>query len=129
MKKAICILVLAYYSIGSIILPSADFSIIPNLPELYAHCKETEDKDMNLVDFITDHLMNIDGIFDAHDNGDEQKPHEPFDHQINYSFVFLVFNHIPKLSQPKEIIQERVIIPTKIYQFDFIGKIFRPPIS
>lgn len=129
MKKAICILVLVYYSIGSIILPSADFSIIPNLPELYAHCKETEDKDMNLVDFITDHLMNIDGIFDAHENGDEQKPHEPFDHQINSSFAFLMFHPIPELSQPKETIQSSVITPNKVYQFDFIGNIFRPPIS
>lgn len=129
MKKSICILVLAYYSLGTLILPSADFSIIPQLPELYAHCKETEDKDMNITDFITDHLMNIDGIFDAHDNGDEQKPHEPFHHQINSSFTCLILNPSTQLWQPKEIIQERFTTPTKTYHFDFIGSIFRPPIS
>jgi hypothetical protein len=110
-------------------LPSADFSIIPHLPELYAHCKATEDKDMNIADFITDHLMNIDGMFDAHDNGDEQKPHEPFNHQINYSFAFLIFHPLTELSQPKETIQERIVLPTKTYHFDFIGNIFRPPMS
>ena len=43
---------------------------------MYKHCKSTEDKDMTPLDFITDHLINIDGIFDKHDNEDEQKPQE-----------------------------------------------------
>lgn len=39
LKKAICISVLAYYSICTIIFPPGDFSIIPNLPELKAQLK------------------------------------------------------------------------------------------
>ena len=129
MKKGIYIFILTYYSVGSIFLPLADFSIVANLPQLYAHCKETEDKDMNIFDFFTDHLLNIDGIFDAHDNGDDQKPHKPFHHKINSSFAFLDFNPLIKLSQTKIINQEIVIFPTNFYHFDFIGNIFRPPIS
>ena len=45
---------------------------------MYAHCKTTEDKDLSVLDFISDHLINIDGLFDAHNNGDHQKPHKPF---------------------------------------------------
>ncbi|MBA3681828.1 MAG: hypothetical protein H0W73_11800 [Bacteroidetes bacterium] len=129
MKKAICILVLAYYSVGSLILPLADFSILPDLPQLYAHCKATEDKDLQITDFITDHLMNIDGIFDQHDNGDEQKPHEPFAHKTNISFVFLSFKLFTQTVLPQEVVKEKVISPVKMYHFDFIGNIFRPPIA
>ena len=67
MRKLFSILTLVYYSIGSLILPASDFSIIPELPQMYEHCKATEDKDMNFSDFITDHLLNIDGIFDQHE--------------------------------------------------------------
>ena len=55
-----------------------DFSMLNELPEMYSHCKATEDKDMTPLDFITDHLVNIDGLFDKHENGDKQKPHSPF---------------------------------------------------
>ncbi|MBK8586688.1 MAG: hypothetical protein IPN88_15185, partial [Bacteroidetes bacterium] len=44
---------------------------------MYQHCQATEDKDMTPLDFVTDHLINIDGLFDKHSNGDEQKPHSP----------------------------------------------------
>ena len=49
--------------------------MLNEIPEMYHHCKSTEDKDMTPLDFITDHLVNIDGLFDKHENGDEQKPH------------------------------------------------------
>ena len=45
-----------------------DFSMLNELPEMYSHCKATEDKDMTPLDFITDHLVNIDGLFDKHEN-------------------------------------------------------------
>ena len=58
-------------------MPMGDFSSITDLPAMYRNCKATEDKDMTPLDFITDHLVDIDCIFDAHENGDEQKPHTP----------------------------------------------------
>ena len=56
---------------------------------MYQHCKATEDKDMTPLDFITDHLINIDGIFDKHDNGDEQKPHTPI--QLHRTLAQTIF--------------------------------------
>lgn len=44
---------------------------------MYHHCKTTEHTDMNPIDFITDHLMNWDGIIDQHHDGDDQKSHQP----------------------------------------------------
>ena len=71
MKKGLTVLLLLYYTFGSLILPDGDFSVLPDLPKMYQHCKETEHPDLTIFDFITDHLLNIDGLFDAHDDGDE----------------------------------------------------------
>lgn len=81
MKQLTVIALLFYYSLGTLCLPMGDFSILPNLPKMYQHCKATEDSDMTPLDFVTDHLINVDGIFDNHDNGDNQKPHQPFHYQ------------------------------------------------
>ena len=65
--------------------------MLNEIPEMYHHCKSTEDKDMTPLDFITDHLVNIDGLFDKHENGDEQKPHTPIQNvhhgQTTISFI------------------------------------------
>ena len=129
MRKLICILTLVYYSIGSLILPASDFSIIPELPHLYSHCKATEDKDMNFSDFITDHLMNIDGIFDKHEKGNEQKPHKNFEHQINSTFVFLPSQVSIPLTNKFTFSSDKIKFADNKYYFDFVVNVFRPPIG
>ena len=121
-----------YYTFGSLILPNGDFSVLPDLPKMYQHCKETEHHDMNVFDFITDHLLNIDGLFDAHDNNDEQKSHQPFPlhHSTNTQFCLPYFPNIQ--------FKERVLIPMKkciLPNFEkhattseYWDSIFRPPI-
>jgi hypothetical protein len=47
-----------------------------DLPDMYRQCKTMEDVDMGPIDFLTDHLINFDGAFDKHTNGDQQKPHQ-----------------------------------------------------
>ncbi len=86
---------IVYYTFGNLILPMGDFSMLKELPEMYHHCKTYEDKDMTLLDFITDHLINIDGMFDHHDHGDEQKPHNPTD--FNHSSFVLFFTSLDNL--------------------------------
>ena len=94
-KTIFSISILAYFFLGSMVLPQGDFSVLPQLPKMYQHCKSVEDADMNLIDFVFDHLMGIDGSFDQHENGDHEKPHSttPFQHQqhqsvFNFSFSF-----------------------------------------
>lgn len=128
MRKLFCILILIYYSIGSLIFTASDFSIIPEIPQLYSHCKATEDKDMNFADFITDHLMNFDSIFDQHNNGDEQKPHKN-GHQIINTFVFLPPTISFSLNTKNTSSNEKIQTANNKYYFDFVGNIFRPPIS
>ena len=37
--------------------------MLSQLPAMYQHCQRTEDPEMNLADFITDHLLNLDEVF------------------------------------------------------------------
>ncbi len=107
-----------------------DFSMLQDIPEMYRHCKAVEDKDMTAIDFITDHLVNIDGIFDNHDGGDEQKPHEP-KHTVHHGmpivlsdalYSFDVINHITNLSDP-------LITLSHFMPSGYISKIYRPPVA
>ncbi len=108
MKTIFSISILSYFLIGSLILPQGDFSVLPQLPKMYDHCKSVEDAGMNLVDFVFDHLIGIDGSFDhligidgsfdQHENGDHEKPHSttPFQnqqHQSIYSFALGICEH------------------------------------
>lgn len=77
MKHALAVLFVSFFVAGLIILPQGDFRILGSLEAMYVHCKSTEDKDLTPLDFITDHLLDLDCIFDQHDHGDEQKPHTP----------------------------------------------------
>ncbi|SRX52406.1 hypothetical protein AEQU1_00270 [Aequorivita sp. CIP111184] len=132
MLKVLKILFLSFYTLGTFCLPMGNFSILPDLPEMYSHCKTHEDKDMTPFDFVTDHLLNFDGIFDKHDNGDEQKPHTPLQTQ-NHSQITL-FQFISPLTfkaaifkniEPKEIIytSEDFLVS------NYTSKVFHPPIT
>src|SRR5437868_5797201 len=82
-----------------------DFSALKDLPGMYRHCKATEDKDMTPLDFLTDHLVNIDGIFDKHDHGDAQRPHNP--PPTNYApmqiFCLMTFSHVNFIKPLEEV--------------------------
>lgn len=108
-----------------------NFSALQDIPEMYRHCKATEDKDMGPLDFITDHLVNIDGIFDKHDNGDEQKPHEPkqTEHQGGQPIAFFGTHFSFAIKQIIPIQVNPAIPSDSFLPSDYISKIFRPPIA
>lgn len=108
-----------------------DFSILPNLPKMYLHCKETEDCDMTVLDFFTDHLINIDGLFDHHDNGDDQKPHQPFHYQnINIQLFTVSTQEITFETHKKNnsFKKESTLFKEADFQSEFISRLFKPPI-
>ena len=129
LRQSINLFLFAFYTFGSFCLPLGDFSLLGEIPQIYRHCKATEDKDMNPIDFITDHLLNIDGIFDKHENGDEQKPHIPLQshhHQlttisITNPFDFSINKFYPIEEKPSINWEESPLS-------NYITKIFRPPI-
>ncbi len=130
LKKVTYIFLLAFYSFGTLCLPLGDFSSLNDLPAMYQHCKATEHKDMTPIDFITDHLLNIDCLFDEHENGDEQKPHTPiqFHHQQSQSFFL---THEFKVTESHiAIIQVSLPVYEEAnYYSNFLSSVFRPPIG
>ena len=106
-----------------------NFSTLADLPDMYRHCKTTEDKDMGLLDFFTDHLLDIDGVFDHHDNGDEQKPHSPqqFHHSLAQTIFFLP-HRFASLSIPYTIRVKQTIQEEKFKPSGHFSPPFRPPI-
>lgn len=133
MNRAIIWMMLTYYTLGQFVLPMGDFSVLPDLPAMYQHCKAWEHRDMNPIDFITDHLINMDGLFDAHDNGDEQKPHQPF--PLHHSSIQLLYINpglpLLQLENKANASEKAQILPVfeDIWRSsEFLGRIFRPPI-
>lgn len=123
------ILLISYYLFGNLCLPESDFSALADLPGMYRHCKSTEDKDMTPFDFVTDHLLNIDGVFDKHDNGDEQKPHTPVqvNHQLQQS-IFVIHQFSISLTPGVSIKDFSLIYSEDYLALEYTSGIFRPPI-
>ena len=100
---------------------------------MYNNCKEYEHHDMTPLDFITDHLINIDGLFDKHDNGDEQKPHKNIDFTFSNFTATLFFQEVNtfEFKSIKVTIENSIVISNykkAIYTFNHTLSIFRPPI-
>ena len=134
MSKIISLFFSLYLLLGTLILPGGDFSVLPKLPSMYQQCGKTH-PDMNAFDFVTDHLMNIDGFFDSHASGDPQRPHEPFPFQKQaHAFIPCIVPSadcvITKITGSNKIISKN-IFPSHInrYNFDFINGVFHPPIA
>ena len=85
---------------------------------------------MTPIEFVTDHLLNIDGMFDCHQNGDAQKPHQPLQHNHPIQTV-CSFITIYNVNYTEIIVRQ--ITPTAhktdFTLSDYISKIFRPPIQ
>ena len=129
MKKIGLVAVSVYFLAGILFLQQGDFCSLTDMPAMYLHCKATEDKDLTPLDFITDHLLDLDCIIDQHDNGDPQKPHMPL--QCSHE-------NCPNIFIPGEFedLAVKPIIPKQKFQFrseksdpkDYNERIFRPPV-
>lgn len=85
---------------------------------------------MTPLDFITDHLVNIDSVFDKHDNGDEQKPHSPVEFN-NAGFQLSFITQPIKIALSKSLI-DKTSIPVYnecFFPSGYTPYIFRPPIG
>ena len=133
--KQICVIFLAvYFLFGALLLPNGNIMSVSDLPKMYQHCKATEDKDMTLFDFFTDHILNLDCLFDSHEN-DEQKPHKPFQTtQVQNNLSLFCSKTAPQIIHvnleiilPKKL--ETIKSPLVFYSNNYLSSIFRPPIA
>lgn len=116
-----------YYLSGNILL-QGNFAALQELPDMYAQCKTEEDPDMNLFDFVTDHLLNLDGLFDAHGDDDHQKPHQPVPfHHHNPFWTFAILDHSDMLRFPESNLTQPAISFSDGDPVAYHSDIFRPP--
>ncbi|MDZ4758577.1 MAG: hypothetical protein SGJ10_10655 [Bacteroidota bacterium] len=114
---------------GTFCLPAGNFSAIVDLPKMYEHCKATEDKDMTPFDFVTDHLINIDGLFDMHEDGDEQKPHSPVQLHCLFAQISIVTQQfLVSVAKPINFKSNIPIYTENFYYSEYYSFVFRPPI-
>ena len=123
-----CMLLVLCFFISTVSVPESDFALLPQLPALYHHCKETEDEDMSFVDFVTDHLININDIFNTHDTNDSQRPHQPFhfehlQHIVAYEPVYSNLHIAISLFQHRSI----YLLSAVGIHSDYISCMFHPP--
>jgi hypothetical protein len=124
-------LFLVFYTSGSFLLPSGDFSLLKDISCAYHHCKSTEHSDMTPLDFVTDHLLNFDSIFDDHEHGDDQKPHKPF-HTYSHIVVTVFQNCPPTIvmitSAHKILSRNSFDLRRQFISQSHLSQVFRPPI-
>ena len=128
MRRSACILLLLCFLSSTVCVAETGFSLLAQLPALCQHCKATEDPDMDFIDFITDHLINIDGIFDKHLPGDNQKPHQAFQfHNLLHANTFICASLQLNITEPIFQLNNFKLVSNKSFRSDYIGYIFHPP--
>jgi hypothetical protein len=128
MRSVLILLISIYYLSGVVLMPNGDLARLTDVPEMYNSCLN-EDEDMDAFDFITDHLVNVDCIFDKHIN-DEQKPHKPIDKVLkDPAPLYYMSDFYVMITSPSANIQ----IENSVYHsgicHEIANEIFKPPRS
>lgn len=108
-----------------------DFSMMKDLPKMYQHCKQTEDPNLTVLDFFTEHLIDFDEFLEGHEEDKSEKPHQSHVNQIT--------NYCVQLVTPQQTIsnvktycehtsQKKYCYYQNNYSFIFNGEILHPPI-
>lgn len=105
-----------------------------NLHKMYEQCSH-EDPDIDPLDFVVEHLLNLEDILDyieGEDDGYEEGeiPHQPYQHtQLStHSFVALPKTVIGiAISSPALNLITHSTFKNDFYHYNFHADIFRPP--
>ncbi len=128
--KTLTILLLFYFVAGTMFLPEGDFSTLPDMPKMYADCKTKEDPDMDIADFMTEHLFACDALFGQEAPEPNEKPHQPI--QFHHQFAQIVitakqFNM--ELLQTVMAEHQLTALVDDVYLSGYTVSVFRPPIA
>lgn len=133
MKRAAVILFLSFYLLGTFILPLGDFSAIKDLPDMYRHCRDTEDKDLTIWEFFTEHVSGIGTLIEGVEHEDEpdedgDKPHVPI--SVHYQQQIQVAQQLLETRIEKPLAVDKTPLPpytASIYISGYSASVFRPP--
>ncbi len=132
-RKPATIFLFAFYLAGVVLFPMGDFSCMKELPDMYRHCRDTEDPDLNVFEFLTEHVSAIGQLLEGADHDDaeeDDKPHVPVAYHSQLQVSYTVQRFVAKLDKPVIPIP-RVFAPAteQVYISSYIASIFRPPIA
>ena len=84
---------------------------------------------MGPMDFITDHLLNLDGMFDKHEHGDPQKPHNPS--LVHHQLIPTLLVPVAAISQQADVkvLNKKIICNDNFIPSGFTAQLLRPPIA
>lgn len=102
---------------------------------MYAHCSD-EDPDITPLDFVFEHLLNLEDVMHYFEDEDEdeegERPHEPFQITQSSSTYVVVFpKKIELRLTPELVLADKIDYPINrdnFYYYNFNTDIFRPPI-
>ena len=128
MQKLLGVILFSYFLSGTLLLPQGDFATLPDLPRMYAHCRDTEDHDLTIPDFIEEHLFVMDDLMGELPEP-EDKPHQPVEFHHIYAPVTIAVRQNLKIEEPSlPLIRQNVPIVDDVFLSDYPSSVFRPPI-
>ena len=127
LQKFFVALLLFYFAAGTLLLPQGDFAALPDLPKMYAHCKATEDSDLDIFDFVEEHLLMLDDLM-GETPEPQDKPHQPVQFHHIFAPVTVAVRQIAIAKAP--LVTEKIQAPilNEVYLSDYPASVFRPPI-
>jgi hypothetical protein len=131
MYRLLVSVLMSVYTFGFMFFPAG---MVVNLPETYKHC-QTEDPDMDLTDFVFEHLLNLPeiGYFDTDGIEENEKPHQPLQHLVLATQVVLSITNPVRLqytpaSPPESVTRTYPLFNDARLQSQYLSQVFHPPI-
>jgi len=134
LKKFASIGLVTFYLLGTLVLPLGDFSVVKGLPAAFQHCKATENKDLNVFEFLAEHVCGIGQLIEETEHEfeldkDGDKPHAPIQFSFEQQQIICFYQQVKVLAiKPVSELLPVSVLNDKVYISDYISKIFRPPI-
>jgi hypothetical protein len=134
-RKFFLFSILSFYLFGTFILPLGDFSVIKDLPSMFRHCKATEDRDLDVFEFLAIHVSGMGQVIEGllHFTPDEpsDKPHAPvqFTFQQQQIVAIVYQTKVPAVKPVSPVINFLCPTDNNLYTSDYTLSILRPPIA
>ena len=135
MKSLFSLSILTYYLLGTLCLPLGDFATLPDLPQMFHHCRATEDADLSVSEFFLEHLSGLGGLIEGIEHEEEEdepddRPHAPFQFHFQYQVIAYTVSHLPVLiAKPFPLKTLTAPVCNDLYLASYISSLFRPPIA
>lgn len=124
-------LLMAYFLMGSTLLPLGDFSLIQQLPRMYAaYQKVASPEEADIMDFIGDYLLNGRQLLGHNkaDRPEKQGSAIQFQNAGYFAAVVEVAQHWPLIIE-QEHFADHVAVYLHGKTSDFYSELFRPPLA